>query len=141
MFEALSIDQESVEDQEEALRLTIRGLAEDKKKLFHQAFSKRVKDPDTYAVLNFFFLAGLHHFYLSRPTRGSINLLTFALGLAMLFFGSETLGLALIATILLIEFPALFRAQTLVKQHNNHLSTELLSELDPASSPGPCKDN
>ena len=47
MFEAVSIKKEVVIEREESLRLSVRGLDDDDKKLFHQKFSEDLRDPDT----------------------------------------------------------------------------------------------
>jgi len=49
------LKQEEVEREEERLRALARELSDEDRKAFFEAFSKRVKDPDTYAVLNWFF--------------------------------------------------------------------------------------
>ena len=66
MFEAFTLRSQAVEEQEENLRTTAGELEETKRKFFFKRFSEEYKDPDTYAVLNFFFVGGLHHFYLKK---------------------------------------------------------------------------
>ena len=66
MFEAFTLKSEEVEQKEEQLRSEIRGLNEAHRTSFYKSFSSNLKDPDTYAVLNFFFVTGLHHFYLGN---------------------------------------------------------------------------
>ena len=129
MFEAISIKKEVVFEREESLRLSVRGLDDDDKKLFHQKFSEDLRDPDTYAVLNFFFVAGLHHFYLGKNLRGLVNIIVFSVGVVSIFLNLAGLGLTLIIAIVLIELPALFRAQLLVSHHNNELSDRLLQQI------------
>ena len=129
MFESLSLRKEVVLEREEALRIEIRELDDSDKKRFHEKFSLAVKDPDTYAVLNFFFVAGLHHFYLAKILRGTINLVVFAIGVISLFLNAIGFGALLIGVILLIELPALFRAQLIVGHYNNELSSELLEQI------------
>ena len=129
MFEALSLKKEVVLEREEALRLEIRELDDGDKKRFHENFSLAVKDPDTYAVLNFFFMAGLHHFYLAKILRGTINLIVFSVGIGCIFLNAIVVGVLLIGVILVIELPALFRAQLIVGHHNNELSSQLLQQI------------
>jgi hypothetical protein len=43
-------------------------------------------------------------------------------------------GVSLIGLIILIELPALFRAQILVKNHNNILAQRVLSDLEKLGS-------
>ena len=133
MFEAFVLRSETVEEQEEKLRASVRELNEVERKLFFKLFSKQVKDPDTYATLNFFVIAGLHHFYLKRYIRGSINLTLFFIAIAWLlagFFQQDYLklldGLAIMVLILLVETPNLFRSQIIVKDYNNRLTEKIL---------------
>ena len=81
MFEAFTLKTKKVEQTEENLRTLVRQLSEADRKEFYQDFSNRIKDPDTYAVLNFFFVTGLHHFYLKKHVRGSMNLFIFVFGI------------------------------------------------------------
>ncbi len=125
MFEAWTLRQDSVKAEEEKLREDVRLLDDpDRAKYFH-AYNKRLKDPDTYAVLNYFFIAGLHHFYLGKYVRGSINLLILLSG--MLLFPIIEEAVILILGILLVEIPALFRSQIIVADHNTRLGQRILA--------------
>lgn len=128
MFEAWTLRAEAVKDEEEALREKIRQLDDKQRQQFYGAYNKQLKDPDTYAVLNWLFLAGLHHFYLGRWARGMINLLLMLGGIAMLFF-IPPLGMLMILLVLVIELPALFRSQVIVADFNNQLAQGLLGEI------------
>ena len=139
MFEVFTLKSIAVQQKEETLRESIRGLTETERKLFYERFSEKVKDPDTYAVLNFFFVAGLHHFYLHKYMRGSINLLISLYGFIEVFSFEDGqwqggVGLTLISLIVFIEIPALFRSQLLVKDYNNRLSQKTLLEIKGSSS-------
>ena len=48
--------------------------------------------------------------------------------------GAPMAGVSLIGLIILIELPALFRAQILVKNHNNILAQRVLSDLEKLGS-------
>ena len=85
MFKAFALRSEEVEREEEELRASVRELDESQKKIFYNFFSKKVKDPDTYATLNAFVFNGLHHFYLKKYIRDSINLFLFFYALTELF--------------------------------------------------------
>lgn len=86
---------------------------------------QRIKDPDTYAVLNWFFVAGLHHFYLANYPRGVVNLTLMLIGLLWI----ESVGLLLILLVFLIELPQLFKSQQIVHAYNNRVMKTLLHEL------------
>ena len=139
MFEAFTLRADTVEEQEESLRTLVRGLEESDRKFFFKRFSEQYKDPDTYAVLNFFFVGGLHHFYLKKHIRGFINLSLSLSGILFMFAapfqdnndsqaGAFGAGILILALITLIEIPNLFRSQTIAKDYNNRLSRKILHE-------------
>ncbi len=123
------MDAETVSQHEEALRQQVRQLDEPQRKQFYHQFNQQMKDPDTYAVLNYLFLAGLHHFYLGKMARGWGNLLIFGLGLLLMIIGLAWIGVAIIVLISLIELKALFQSETIVTDHNNRLMESLLTQF------------
>ena len=123
------LNEREVEREEDRLRDMIARLPSDQRKLFHEHARNRLKDPDTYAVLNWFLVAGLHHFYLGKWRRGLINLTVFLLGIAMVFSEAPIVGIALIACIFLVELWALFRSQIFVRHHNNQITQKLLQDF------------
>ncbi len=120
---------ETVTDEEERLRKCVRALPNDQRFAFHQAAEKQLKDPDTYAALNYLFIAGLHHFYLGKWQRGLFNLCVFLGGLVLLFTPFSTLGICLIAVISIIELSALFKSQIIVQAHNNAIMKEIYRNI------------
>jgi TM2 domain-containing membrane protein YozV len=128
MFEAWRVRQADVDAREEALRERLRALSDDQRRRFYQTYRPRLRDPDTYAVLNWFFVTGLHHFYLGRIGAGLLNLLLMLSGIVLLF-GAPLIGLGLILLVLVAELPALFRSQTVVADHNVRVGEETLAEL------------
>ncbi|MCK7459448.1 TM2 domain-containing protein [Idiomarina sp. ATCH4] len=119
---------QQLRDEEEALRLKIRELSDEQRKQYYRLEGQRIKDPDTYAVLNWFLLAGLHHFYLNNTQRGVINLCVMLLGLAMLPF-LPLLGVIILLAIVIIELPQLFKSQQIVHAYNNNLMRQLIEEV------------
>ena len=80
-------------------------------------------------MLNFFFFAGLHHFYLKNYFQGSLNLAGFLVGLILIFEGSDNglvIGFSFLSLNILIETPALFRSQVIVKHYKNLLVKKML---------------
>ena len=139
MFEAFTLRSQTVEEQEENLRNTAGELEETERKFFFKRFSEEYKDPDTYAVLNFFFIGGLHHFYLKKYVRGFVNLSLSLYGFVLMFaapfqrindyqVGAFGAGISILALVTLIEIPNLFRSQTIAKDYNNRLSRKILKE-------------
>lgn len=120
------LKQQDVEAEEDRLRSVANSLPSEERKAFYREASRAVKDPDTYAALNWFFLTGLHHFYLGRWGKGLLDLGLFLVGVVIMFTHSFLLGLGLILVIVVIEFWALFRSQVIVQDWNNKIYRQLL---------------
>lgn len=110
---------EAIQEEEENIRRLVRELPDEKRLLFFQQAERNLKDPDTYATLNFLFVAGLHHLYLGQWARGSINLFIFLAGVVFLFAGQVVIGIGLLIAISVVELKALFAAQIVVQDYNN----------------------
>ncbi|WP_432460248.1 MULTISPECIES: TM2 domain-containing protein [unclassified Agarivorans] len=120
---------DDLEVQQEQLRAEIRQLPAPLRQQFYQLWEKQVKDPDSYAVLNYLFIAGLHHFYLGKWQRGLINLTISLMGLSILFSPYWIWGVSLLLLVSLIELPALFRAELILLEHNNKSMQTLLKQI------------
>lgn len=120
------LNQREVDAEEERLRALAQSLPDVQRKAFFQEAKERLRDPDTYAVLNWFFLAGLHHLYLGKWIKGLLNLAVFVAGIVLMFVQSVWLGLGLILVVSVWELWALFRAQIIVQDWNNRLYRDLL---------------
>lgn len=120
------LNQRDVNAEEERLRALAAALPDAQRKAFYQESKRRLRDPDTYAVLNWFFLAGLHHFYLGKWEWGLLNLAVFTAGIVLMFIQSVWLGLGLILLVSAWELWALFRSQIIVQDWNNRLYRDLL---------------
>lgn len=110
---------QAIQEEEERIRKLVRELPDDKRLQFFQQVEKDLKDPDTYATLNFLFIAGLHHFYLGKWFRGLVNFSIFLLGGILLFTPAVILGVFLLLAITIAELMALFKAQIVVQEYNN----------------------
>lgn len=130
------LNKAEVDAEEERLREDVNRLADAQRKLFYQRVQSQIRDPDTYAVLNWFFIAGLHHFYLKRWGAGMADLTVFLVGVLLLFTGITILGWLLIAAVSLWELWALFRAQVIVQDWNNRLYQRVLKEVSVSSNCG-----
>ncbi len=126
----MMLKQSEVDAHEEEIRLAVRDLPDEVRKCYFQQAESRLKDPDTYAVLNYLFIAGLHHFYLGRWIRGLINLVVFGGGVYLLFLEQWKNGLIVIAVITVLELYALFRSQIIVQHYNNCISEEILDSIE-----------
>lgn len=118
-----------IQDDEERIRRLVRELSDEKRLQFFREAEPRLKDPDTYAALNFFFVAGLHHFYLGKWLRGAINLFVFLVGVALLLTGWIMPGILLLIFICMIELKALFQSQLIVQQHNNEIMEAIYRKI------------
>ena len=126
------LNREQVEHQQEQLREQVALLPHQQRKRFYQRWQKKVKDPDSYAVLNYLLLAGLHHFYLGKWLRGAVNLLISLIAILLITLGIWFIGVGLLAAITLIELPALFRSELVVLDHNNQQMQRLLEQVKSA---------
>jgi hypothetical protein len=121
---------ESLREEEERLREQIATLSSEQKKRYYALELVQVKDPDTYAVLNWAFLAGLHHFYLGKWQRGLVNLVLMLIGGSLYFFQLFPLcGAGLVLLVLIIELPQLFNSQKIIHQYNNQVMKRLLKQI------------
>jgi len=124
--------QDEITKEENDLRDKIQELSDDNKKIFFSQIEKEIKDPDTYAVLNWLFIAGLHHFYLKKYLNGSINLSVFLLGSTLSFFDDTTfgIGIGMLVSLFIVELFQLFKSQLILQDYNNMVTKRLLGELE-----------
>ena len=123
------LNQEKVDNDEEELRKKIQTLDDESKREFYKIVKTKVKDPDTYAALNWFFIAGLHHFYLGKWLMGLIDLSAFIVGVLLIFLGQLELGVFIILFISVIELWALFRSQIIVQDWNNKVQWSVINNF------------
>lgn len=124
------LSRDDVDRQEELLRNKLADLPDEKRKGYYKTVKGKIKDPDTYAVCNYLFVVGLHHFYLGNWRRGCIDLGIFLAGLIFFMFGEFIIGLVLMLIVLAIEFYALCRSQIIVQDFNNKIMQQILDEID-----------
>lgn len=130
MFEGLKLNKELVEYQNQRLKEKVSNLSDEQRKHYYSLLEPALKDHDTYAVLNYLLVAGLHHFYLGKFLRGAVNLIVLASGIGLIFFSDNVLiGILLIIFVLIVELMALFRSQIIVMNHNNLLAEEILESI------------
>ena len=130
MFEGLKLNKDLVEYQNQRLKQRVSDLSAEQKKDYYNLLTPALKDHDTYAVLNYVLVAGLHHFYLGKILRGAINLAILMTGISLILFTKYVfVGTLLIIFILITELLALFRSQVIVMNHNNQLSEDILDSI------------
>jgi TM2 domain-containing membrane protein YozV len=123
---------EEVEEKEESIRRLVRELPNDKRLEFFKESEKKLKDPDTYAALNYIFIAGLHHFYLGKWGRGLVNIVVFWAGVLLLFTDYTGIGVIIIISISIFELYELFKSQAIVQDHNNGVMEEIYQDIHEA---------
>lgn len=130
------LDQRAIEAEEDRLRTVAAGLPDRERAAFHREARRRLRDPDTYAVLNWFFMVGLHHFYLGRYGRGLLDIGLVAAGIGLMIGGHVLFGIGAILVVFIVELQALFRSQVIVQDWNNREQRKLLREygVDPDAS-------
>ena len=120
---------EAIREDEEHIRRLVRELPDEQRLQYKKKTEQRLKDPDTYATLNYLFIAGLHHFYLRKWVRGSINLSIFLFGMILLFTGLAVLGVVVLIAITVIELNALFKSQQVIQEYNNTVMESVYREI------------
>ena len=121
---------EEIEEREENIRERTKNITGDQRVLYYKEVKKRIKDADTYATLNYFFIVGLHHFYLGKWIRGCLDIFIFVIGIFFIFSpGFEIFGILIIVMITLIEIYCLFRSESIVKHYNNNSMEQTLSKF------------
>ncbi|GLT14341.1 hypothetical protein [Vibrio algivorus] len=119
---------EQLEENEELLRKQVNLLPEVQKKEFYNRQSKKLKDPDTYAALNWFFLGGLHHCYLGKYALFALELTLLSVSVVGFVLGHSS-ALLILALLVIYELPQLFFSQKIARQHNYKLSCEIFNDI------------
>jgi len=120
---------EEVEANEDALRTRVTALSDAARKQFYDEQTKTIKDPDTYATLNWLFLGGVHHLYLEKYLIFAIELSLLVICIMGLIAGMPLFWIGIIA-ITLYELPQLFFSQKIVRQYNYQRSRRILERLE-----------
>lgn len=125
------LNKEQLRLEENQLREQIASLSVEQKRKYYAQELQYIKDPDTYAALNWIFIAGLHHFYLGKWQRGLINLVLMFIGVLFYFSGVFTLvGVVLILSVFIIELPQLFNSENVIHSYNNQQMKRLLQQFE-----------
>ncbi|MCS0323649.1 hypothetical protein [Vibrio diabolicus] len=119
---------EQLEQKEELLRSQVNSLPETQKKEFYERQSKNLKDPDTYATLNWFFLGGFHHCYLGKYALFAFELTLLTISIIGLILGHSS-ALFILVLLVVYELPQLFFSQKIARQHNYKLSCKIFNDV------------
>ena len=126
---------EELEAKEEQLRQQVRELSQEQRQQFYNEQTKLLKDPDTYATLNWLFLGGIHHFYLKKYVHFAVEATVLLICLIGLIAGMPMFWIGIIA-IAIYELPQLFFSQKIVRQYNYREARELISRITKKASSG-----
>ncbi|RJX70959.1 hypothetical protein DZ860_11535 [Vibrio sinensis] len=124
LFEPL----EELECRENSLRNKVNQLSSEQKRRYYQAQMKQLKDPDTYASLNWFCLGGFHHLYLEKKMLFFIEIKLFLIAITALYIGHIE-ALFILVVLVLYELPHLFFSQKIVRQYNQKISNDIFQEI------------
>ena len=122
MFEST----EALKQESDTLRRRVTQLPPDARRAYYAEEAKLIKDPDTYAVLNYFFVFGLHHFYIGKFFTGLICLILYIVGMLTFLVG----GWIIILLLALFDLPQLFFSQRIVHKHNNTIARRLVERYE-----------
>lgn len=125
IFRELVVSADDVAAEEEEIRREVRDLPDELRQRYFKLIEKKLRDPDTYAVLNWLFV-GLHHMYLGRWLRGFLNIFLIIVAIMTIPIG---VGLFILFAVLLAELIQLFRSQTIVADYNNEVARFALQVL------------
>lgn len=128
LFRDLTVSTSDVHRETERLREQARALDDEQRRRFYEQAGARLRDPDTYAVLNWMFF-GFHHFYLGRWLRGAVNLLIVALGVLLMAAGLVAIGASIVIALSVVELLQLFRSQVIVADYNNDVQADVLQRI------------
>ncbi|SIN81731.1 hypothetical protein [Salinivibrio sp. ES.052] len=115
---------EALDAQEEALRKQVNGLTQSQKKRYFAEQTRQLKDPDTYAALNWAFLGGFHHLYLRKYRLFIVECTLLVIAVIGLVMSQPYFALILVGLVL-FELPQLFFAQKIARQYNYHVSRKI----------------
>lgn len=125
IFKSISKDIKEIEDKEENLRKQISKLSSPYRKNYYRELEGKLKDPDTYAVINWvMYFGGFHNLYLGLYKTFFIEFSIAFICYSLLILGLEIAIIPLIC-MYIYELPALFFSQKIVRYKNYQISKEL----------------
>lgn len=120
---------EALDAEEERQRAEVAALPPEQRKAYHAEAVRRIRDPDTYAALNWSLLLGAHHVYVGDWLRFSLDLAAVIVGVLLLTAGQVVIGIVLLVLVGAWEMFDLFRSETIVREHNLRITDGLLKSL------------
>ena len=118
---------EQISLEEDRLRSEVAKLNDSQRAQFYRELSKHIKDPDTYAALNYVFFLGIHHAYLGRWMAFIIHT-TFIAAIIIGFVKGKAFASSLLFFLVVYDFYELFMSQRIVADANNRVTAHLLNK-------------
>ena len=125
VFEPIDV----LEDKEEQLRKKVNDLPEVVRKDFFRKQSAQIKDPDTYAALNWLCVGGFHHLYLGRNLLFAVEFVSLVIAVLLIILGYDRVGIGMLIIMVCIELPQLFMSQKIARQRNYEISSEIFNAV------------
>jgi TM2 domain-containing membrane protein YozV len=119
-----------LEDKELELMNKIAEMEPNKRKQYYLLESKEIRDPDTYATCCYFFMCGIHDFYLGKFLAGILSIIGAFIFLFSIFVPSTApVGWVVIAIILIRSTYCLLSSQKIVLKHNLKKMQQILDSV------------
>lgn len=112
------LNKAELDRQEELCKEKINNLTDNQKKFYYSKTLKELKDPDTYAVINWFFIAGIHHFYLKKYNLMIMDLMCLIIGITLIVYEYYLIGAVVLMCVSAYELYHLFFSQHIVQNYN-----------------------
>ncbi len=122
----MSID--NIQNEDDLIRQKIAQLSPELRKAYYTQESERLKDPDTYAVLCYGLMCGIHHLYLHKYTSALIDVMLLV-ACIIVFFLNTTLGLIGFCALAARGLYFLFSSKNEVEKYNLELMKKILVEI------------
>lgn len=110
------------------MRKQVSSLPESQKKEFYELQSKKLKDPDTYATLNWFLIGGFHHCYLGKYALFALELILLTVSIIDLTLGRPS-AFIILSLLVIYELPQLFFSQKIARHRNYKLSCKIFNKV------------
>jgi TM2 domain-containing membrane protein YozV len=118
----------NIQIEEDAIREKIAQLSPELRKAYYIQESERLKDPDTYAVLCYGLMCGIHHLYLRKYTSAIVDVMLLV-SCIIVFILSAPLGLVGFCVLAARGLYFLFTSKNEVEKYNLALMKEILAEI------------
>lgn len=119
-------------EKEEELRDKVLKLTDEERKTYYKSLSDEIKDPDTYAVLNYFFTLGLHHLYVGKIKAFLQELLIILISLVLIFSQCQYAiytGFVIFSCVSAYQIFQLFLSQRIIRHLNFEKSQKKYDEI------------